>query len=89
MAIPERPLSVHPEFARRMRIGFVVCAFLGLLLGIGGLLCWRSGPRAPARRRRLAGWLDRRTDVLRQAGIEGRSTMSKKDLRKALREADA
>jgi len=31
VAIPERPLSVHPEFARRMRIGFVVCAFLGLL----------------------------------------------------------
>lgn len=46
-------------------------AFLGLLLGIGILLCWRSGPRAPARRRRLARWLDRRTDVLRQAGIEG------------------
>jgi len=49
-----------------------VGALLGLLLGLGLLLIWRSGPRSPSvvPPRRLR-FLDRRTEVLRQAGIEG------------------
>jgi tight adherence protein B len=46
-----------------------VGAFAGLLLGLGILLIWRSGPRAPQRhgtRRRSA-----RVDLLRQAGVDG------------------
>jgi tight adherence protein B len=46
-------------------------ALLGLMLGVGLLLIWRSGPRAPQRTARGASWTDRRRDVLRQAGIEG------------------
>ncbi|WP_279581617.1 type II secretion system F family protein [Fodinicola feengrottensis] len=47
-------------------------AFLGLLAGIGALLVWRSVARVPARRfRPAAGWFARRTEMLRQAGIEG------------------
>jgi tight adherence protein B len=46
-----------------------VGAFIGLLLGVGLLLIWRSGPRAPQRgvsmRRRGS------TDLIRQAGVEG------------------
>ena len=44
-------------------------AFVGLLLGIGLLLIWRSGPRAPQRpalQRRNG-----RHDLLRQAGLDG------------------
>ena len=47
-------------------------ALLGLLLGTGFLLIWRSGSRAPKRRSSLSiGWHRRRTDLLRQAGVEG------------------
>ncbi|MDP9094689.1 MAG: type II secretion system F family protein [Actinomycetota bacterium] len=47
-------------------------ALLGLLLGSGLLLMWRSGPRRPARTSMAStGWVVRRTDLLRQAGVEG------------------
>ena len=47
-------------------------ALLGLMLGCGVLLIWRSGPRAPQRRTAIASsFLVRRTDLLRQAGIDG------------------
>jgi tight adherence protein B len=46
-------------------------ALLGLLLGVGVLLVWRSGPRRPAKRPRIRPTLsDRLADVLTQAGIE-------------------
>jgi tight adherence protein B len=49
-----------------------VGALLGLVAGLGLLLIWRSGPRAPQHRsRRGPGWADRRRDTLRQAGIDG------------------
>jgi tight adherence protein B len=42
------------------------------MLGTGVLLIWRSGPRAPTRRSSLGiGWHRRRTDLLRQAGVDG------------------
>lgn len=43
---------------------------MGLLLGMGLLLIWRSGPRAPVRERR-ATRPSRRAELLRQAGISG------------------
>lgn len=47
-------------------------ALVGLLLGLGLLLVWRSGPRAP---RRVgvasAGWRARQGDLLHQAGVDG------------------
>lgn len=46
-------------------------ALVGLIGGLGLLLIWRSGPRAPARRAGGPGFAARRRDVLRQAGIEG------------------
>ena len=47
-------------------------ALLGLLLGLGCLLVWRSGPRRPAPRPRTRETLGERTsDLLAQAGIEG------------------
>lgn len=47
-------------------------ALLGLLLGLGCLLIWRSGPRAPQRAPRTRpGWQDRTRDLLSQAGVEG------------------
>jgi tight adherence protein B len=47
-------------------------ALLGLVAGLGLLLIWRSGPRAPAAPDRpLARWTDRRRDLLRQAGVDG------------------
>lgn len=47
-------------------------ALLGLTFGLGVLLVWRSGTRAPRYRRGLvAVWSDRRTDLLRQAGVSG------------------
>jgi tight adherence protein B len=47
-------------------------AFLGLLLGLGLLLIWRSGPRArPITNRPDLRLLARRTERLRQAGVEG------------------
>jgi tight adherence protein B len=49
-----------------------VGALLGLLLGAGLLLIWRSGPRSPQRSGTPAsGWLARRTQLLRQAGVDG------------------
>jgi tight adherence protein B len=49
-----------------------VGALLGLVLGTGLLLIWRSGRRAPQRSAAAApGWLVRRTDMVRQAGIDG------------------
>ena len=45
---------------------------LGLLLGLGLLLVWRSGPRRPVARPRTGPtWQDRVRDLLAQAGIEG------------------
>ena len=45
---------------------------LGLLLGLGLLLVWQSGPRRPVRAvRRGPGWQDRTGELLTQAGIEG------------------
>ncbi|HEX3336858.1 MAG TPA: type II secretion system F family protein [Jatrophihabitans sp.] len=47
-------------------------ALLGLIAGLGLLLIWRSGPRAPRRRAPASpGWAERRRDVLRQAGVDG------------------
>lgn len=46
-------------------------ALLGLVLGVGLLLIWRSGPRAPVRRPDSVSWTSRRRDLLRQAGIDG------------------
>ena len=47
-------------------------ALVGLILGIGLLLIWRSGPRAPERGAPARpGWSARRRDLLRQAGIDG------------------
>jgi tight adherence protein B len=46
-------------------------ALLGLLFGIGWLLVWRSGSRAPVRTTRAGGWRERTRELLAQAGIEG------------------
>jgi tight adherence protein B len=47
-------------------------ALLGSVLGLGALLVWQSLTGAPVRRRtRGPGWLRRRTEGLRQAGIAG------------------
>jgi tight adherence protein B len=49
-----------------------VGALLGLMLGTGLLLIWRSAARRPQQRSRAgAGWLLRRTELLRQAGVDG------------------
>jgi tight adherence protein B len=49
-----------------------VGALLGLVAGLGLLLIWRSGPRAPSRAvPRSATWSERRREVLRQAGVDG------------------
>jgi len=49
-----------------------VGALLGLMFGTGLLLIWRSGARVPRRRSRGApGWVSRRVDLLRQAGVDG------------------
>ncbi|MDT7571279.1 MAG: tight adherence protein [Actinomycetota bacterium] len=45
-------------------------ALLGLLFGLGCLLVWRSGSRAPAPSRRNDGWQERTRELLAQAGIE-------------------
>jgi tight adherence protein B len=48
-----------------------VGALLGLVLGCGSVLVWRSGPRAPRRSApSRPRWSERRRDVLRQAGID-------------------
>jgi len=49
-------------------------ALVGLIGGLGLLLIWRSGPRAPARRSGespVATWHARRSELLRQAGVDG------------------
>jgi tight adherence protein B len=47
-------------------------ALLGFLFGLGLLLVWRSGTRAPRPETGLlAAWGRRRSDLLRQAGIRG------------------
>ncbi|MGX7680858.1 type II secretion system F family protein [Jatrophihabitans sp. DSM 45814] len=46
-------------------------AFIGLVAGLGALLIWRSGPRAPQRSTRRAGWSARRNELIKQAGIDG------------------
>lgn len=47
-------------------------ALLGLIAGIGGLLIWRSGPRAPQRRpRRGPSRRERVSELLAQAGYTG------------------
>jgi tight adherence protein B len=47
-------------------------ALLGLTLGLGLLLIWRSGSRAPMREPTgRVTWAERRRDLLRQAGIDG------------------
>ncbi|GAC1610552.1 MAG: type II secretion system F family protein [Mycobacteriales bacterium] len=46
-------------------------ALLGLLFGLGCLLAWRSGSRAPVRTAHGDGWQDRTSELLAQAGIEG------------------
>ncbi len=46
-------------------------ALLGLLLGLGLLLVWRSGDRAPVRASTGPGWQDRTRELLVQAGVEG------------------
>ncbi len=46
-------------------------ALVGLLFGLGCVLAWRSGGRAPARSPRGESWQDRTRDLLAQAGIEG------------------
>jgi tight adherence protein B len=48
-------------------------ALIGLLAGVGLLLVWRSGPRAPQRARRT-GWSTRRDELITQAGIESVSS---------------
>jgi len=52
-----------------------VGAFLGLVAGIGLLLIWRSGPRAPQRRTARPGWATQRDELIRQAGIESVSSL--------------
>ncbi|MEO7261760.1 MAG: type II secretion system F family protein [Jatrophihabitantaceae bacterium] len=49
-------------------------AFIGLLAGVGLLLIWRSGPRAPQRNPTRVGWSMRRDELIRQAGIESVSS---------------
>lgn len=47
-------------------------ALAGLVLGLGLLLIWRSGPRAPQRTApRAPGWSARRAELLHQAGVDG------------------
>lgn len=48
-------------------------ALIGLLAGVGLLLIWRSGPRAPQRAGRAA-WSGRRQEMLTQAGISSVSS---------------
>jgi tight adherence protein B len=46
-------------------------ALLGLVAGLGLLLIWRSGPRAPRRVDTATSWSERRRDMLHQAGVDG------------------
>jgi tight adherence protein B len=51
-----------------------VGAFLGLLAGLGLLLIWRSGPRAPQRSSTRADWRIRREEMIKQAGVDAVSS---------------
>lgn len=46
-------------------------ALVGLLFGLGAMLVWRSGRRAPVRRASGPSVQDRTADLIAQAGIEG------------------
>jgi tight adherence protein B len=46
-------------------------ALFGLIGGLGVLLIWRSGPRAPQRSRTVSAWSRRRAELLKQAGLDG------------------
>jgi tight adherence protein B len=46
-------------------------ALVGLIGGLGLLLIWRSGPRAPRHSRAVMSWRLRRAELLRQAGVAG------------------
>jgi tight adherence protein B len=46
-------------------------ALLGLLFGLGCLLVWRSGSRAPVKAASKDGWQEKTRELLAQAGIEG------------------
>jgi tight adherence protein B len=46
-------------------------AFLGLIGGLGLLLAWRSGSRAPAKSPRAVSWARDRDELLKQAGVLG------------------
>ena len=47
---------------------------MGLLAGVGILLIWRSGSRAPRRSATAASWSATRNELIRQAGIEAVSS---------------
>ncbi len=49
-----------------------VGALCGLLFGVGALLAWQAFTRTPRTEvRATPGWLVRRGDLLRQAGVDG------------------
>ena len=50
-------------------------ALAGLLAGVGLLLIWRSGSRAPQRAARRRTWTSRREELIVQAGIESVSSV--------------
>ena len=58
-------------------------ALLGLLLGVGLLLVWRSGPRSPQRRERPRK-LSRRQQQLAAAGLPGMCTLHANSAREAI-----
>ncbi|PZS05215.1 MAG: type II secretion system protein F [Pseudonocardiales bacterium] len=49
-------------------------ALLGLMLGVGVLLIWRSGQRRPVRSTSGNSWTRRRTEALLQSGVHGVSS---------------
>jgi tight adherence protein B len=52
-----------------------VGALLGLVFGVGVLLVWRGLVRTAGQRSTAPGWVVRRTDLLRQAGVDGIGSM--------------
>jgi tight adherence protein B len=50
-------------------------AWVGLLAGVGLLLVWRSGSRAPSKGSRGLGLLRRQQESLRRAGVIGVSAV--------------
>jgi tight adherence protein B len=66
-----RRLGRSPRRAGTADVG----ALIGLLLGVGLLLIWRSGSRGPQGGPRAnPGWIVRRTDLLRQSGVDAVSS---------------